>query len=124
PADTATRITYVYFPNGAIMNNWTPAAEGTAFELPSILKPLEPFRDQLLVLSGLDNHPAQGLPGLDVSGEHPRASGAFLTAVHVNSKTGDLYAAVPIDQIIARDLQKNTQWALPELGISPSEMLW
>ena len=123
PADTATRITYIYFPNGAIMNNWTPAAEGTAFELPSILKPLEPFRDQLLVLSGLDNHPAQGLPGVDVSGEHPRASGAFLTGVHVNSKARDLYAAASIDQIIAREFQKKTQLASLELGVESSEIL-
>jgi hypothetical protein len=121
--DAATRIAWVYFPNGAIMNKWTPTTEGTAFELPEILKPLEPFRDQLLVLSGLDNHPAQGLPGIDVSGEHPRASGAFLTGVHVNSKARDLYAAVSIDQIIAREFQKNTQLASLELGVESSEIL-
>src|SRR5437867_5728140 len=121
--DAATRMTVVYFPNGAIMDKWRPSTEGAAFELPPILRPLAPFRDQLLVLSGLDNHPAQGLPGVDVSGEHPRASGAFLTGVHVNSKARDLYAAASIDQIIAREFQKNTQLASLELGVESSEIL-
>src|SRR5439155_10570941 len=69
-----TRMTFVYFPNGAIMNKWAPTVEGAAFQLPAILEPLAPFRDQLLVLSGLDNNPAQALQGIDVTGEHPRAS--------------------------------------------------
>src|SRR5581483_5907348 len=84
-ADVPTRMTFIYFPNGAIMNKWIPSAEGSGFEFPATLQPLEPFRNQVLVLSGLDNHPAQGLPGIDVTGEHPRASGAFLTGVHINS---------------------------------------
>ena len=121
--DAATRVTFVYFPNGAIMNKWTPATEGPAFELQPILQPLAPFRDQLLVLSGLDNHPAQGLPGIDVTGEHPRASGAFLTGVHVNSRTRDLHAGVSIDQIIAREFQKHTQLASLELGVESPETL-
>jgi hypothetical protein len=121
--DTATRLTIVYFPNGAIMNRWVPAAEGAAFEFPPILEPLAPFRDHLLVLSGLDNHPAQGLPGIDVTGEHPRASGGFLTGVHVNSRARDLHAGVSIDQIIARELQKHTQLASLELGMESPEIL-
>ena len=37
------RMGFIYFPHGAVMNEWTPAAEGTNFELSTILKPLEPF---------------------------------------------------------------------------------
>ena len=96
-ADVATRMTFVYFPNGAIMNKWTPSTEGAGFELSPTLQPLAPFREQLLVLSGLDNHPAQGLPGIDVTSEHPRASGAFLTGIHVNSRARDLLAGVSVD---------------------------
>ena len=122
-ADVATRMTFVYFPNGAIMNKWTPSTEGPAFELPPTLQPLVPFRDQVLVLSGLDNHPAQGLPGIDVTGEHPRASGAFLTGIHVNSRARDLLAGVSVDQIIAREFQKHTQLASLELGVEGPETL-
>ena len=122
-ADTATRMTFVYFPNGAIMNQWGPAADGAALELSPILQPLAPFRDQLLVLGGLDNQPAQGLPGIDVTGEHPRASGGFLTGVHVNSRARDLHAGVSVDQIIAREFQKQTQLASLELGLESPEIL-
>ena len=57
------RLTFVYVPNGAIMDKWTPAAEGAAFEFTPILEPVAPFRDQLLVLSGLDSKEAWGVPG-------------------------------------------------------------
>ena len=66
-----TRLGFVYVPNGAIMEDWTPAAEGTAFELTPILKPLAPFRDRLLVLTGLNSNEAIGVPG-QPGGEHLR----------------------------------------------------
>ena len=50
------RLAFAYVPNGIVMKHWTPAAEGTAFELPRILGSLEPFRENLLLLSGLAQH--------------------------------------------------------------------
>ena len=47
------RLATVYFPNGMAMEYWTPAAEGSGFELPVVMKPLEPYRNRLLVVSGL-----------------------------------------------------------------------
>jgi hypothetical protein len=117
------RVGFVYFPNGAIMNQWVPGTGGPGFKLSPILEPLAPFQSQLLVLSGLDNNPAQGLPGIDVTGEHPRASGAFLTGVHVNSRARDLHAGVSVDQVMAREFQKRTQLASLELGLESSEIL-
>jgi Protein of unknown function (DUF1552) len=122
-AAAPVRVGFVYFPNGAIMNQWLPATEGAGFKLPPILEPLAPFQNQLLVLSGLDNNPAQGLPGIDVTGEHPRASGGFLTGVHVNSRARDLHAGVSVDQVMAREFQKRTQLASLELGLESSEIL-
>src|SRR5713226_4832831 len=52
-ASPLARFAVVYVPNGIIMDRWTPAAEGAGFEFPTTLQPLAPFRDQLLVLSGL-----------------------------------------------------------------------
>ena len=47
------RLGFVYFPNGAIMDQWIPKTTGSGFEFPSTLAPLEPFRDQLVVIGNL-----------------------------------------------------------------------
>ena len=52
------RMGFIYFPHGAIMDQWTPKTAGKDFEISPILKPLEPFRKQLTIVSGLDNKPA------------------------------------------------------------------
>src|SRR5919198_6250481 len=46
---------FIYFPLGAIMDQWTPKGEGKDFELPTITKPLEPFKNQLTIISGMEN---------------------------------------------------------------------
>ena len=58
------------------MENWTPAAEGRGFELTPMLEPLAPFRDRLLVLSGLNSKPPAGLTGANI-GDHARAVDAL-----------------------------------------------
>ena len=70
------RFAAIYCGNGANMYQWTPATEGANFEYSPILKPIEPFRERTLVLTGLDNFPAtdQG----DSGGQHPRAAPAFM----------------------------------------------
>lgn len=55
-ANPVSRLSIVYAANGMIMNKWTPATEGTGFELTPILEPLAPFRDRMLVLSGLTHN--------------------------------------------------------------------
>ena len=52
-AKPVSRLGIVYVPNGIVMQSWTPAAEGSGFEFTPILKPLEPFRDRVTVISGL-----------------------------------------------------------------------
>src|SRR5271165_2665767 len=47
------RLALLYVPNGKNMADWTPKAEGGAFELPAILEPLRPVRHDVLVLTGL-----------------------------------------------------------------------
>src|SRR2546421_7894357 len=62
-ANPVRRLGIVYAPNGMIMQQFTPKAEGTAFELSPTLEPLAPFRDRMIVLSGLANkeaHPREG----------------------------------------------------------------
>src|SRR5688572_22689251 len=65
------RMMFVYVPNGAVMNQWTPAAEGTDYELPPILEPLAPHKNDVLVISGLAQR--QGEANGDGAGDHARA---------------------------------------------------
>ena len=71
------RFGVVYVPNGVVIDQWTPATTGAGFELSPILKPLEPFRDRLLVLTGL----TQNVNGLTAgSGAvHGRCATKYLT---------------------------------------------
>ena len=45
------RMAMLYVPNGIIMDQWTPAAAGKDFAFTRILKPLEPFRDDITIVS-------------------------------------------------------------------------
>jgi Protein of unknown function (DUF1552) len=94
-AHPVSRLGIVYVPMGAVMNNWTPAAEGAGFELPPILQPLAPFRSKVVVLTGLDNEPAIARLG-EPAGGHGRIGGAFLTGVHAKPTEGaDFEASTP-----------------------------
>ena len=111
------RLGFVYVPHGAVMRNWTPPGEGAGFEFTPILEPLEPFRDRLVVLTGLDNTPAATMPG-DPGGGHGRVTGAFLTGVRAKPTEGaDFEAGVSVDQIAAAQLGRRTELASLEVGI-------
>ena len=71
------RLAFVYFPHGAVMDEWTPAGAGRDFQLGRILAPLAPYRNRLTVVSGLENRHAYGpvhtiTPGTWLSGSSPR----------------------------------------------------
>ena len=112
------RFSIVFAPNGMNMSDWTPKATGKSFEMTSTLAPLAPYRDQMLVLSGLDNNPGYPLPGEGESAPHERAGGVFLTGVHPK-RQGEV--GISLDQIIARELGKHTQLASLELGLHSSD---
>ena len=103
------RLGFVYIPNGAIMEQWTPAAEGKAFELSPILKPLEAHRERITVVSNLDSRPAEAAEG-EGSGDHARASAVWLSGVHPKRTEGaDLRGGKTIDQMAADVLGRDTQ---------------
>jgi hypothetical protein len=103
------RLGFVYIPNGAIMDQWTPAAEGKAFDLSPILKPLEAHRDRLTVVSNLDSRPAEAIEG-EGSGDHARASAVWLSGVHPKRTEGaDVRGGKTIDQMAADVLGRDTQ---------------
>jgi len=115
------RLGFVYVPNGAIMNQWTPATTGADFQFTQILKPLEPYRERLLVLSGLAQVNGRALG--DGAGDHARAGATFLTGVHPKKTEGvNIQAGISADQIAAKELGKFTQLASLELGIESNQL--
>lgn len=120
PAAPAVRLAFVYVPNGIIPGAWTPTVEGANFEFTRTMKPLEPFREHLLVMSGLAQNNGRALG--DGAGDHARAGATWLTGVHPKKTEGaGIHAGVSVDQIAARELGKSTQLASLEIGLdSPS----
>jgi hypothetical protein len=109
-ADPVRRLGIVYVPNGMMMDHWTPATEGVGFNFPTILQPLERFRNQIEVLSGMH--------GVDAEGPHARASTRFLTGVASQRDDGsNLKAGISMDQIAGRVLGQETQLSTLELAI-------
>ncbi len=112
-----------YVPNGVIMDQWTPAAEGALTDLPATLQPLTPFKDKLLIVSGLADAPAFPLPG-EGTGDHVRAAATFLTGVHPKKTDGpDIRGGTSMDQIAAGVLGRETVLASLELAIDPNELI-
>ena len=103
------RFQTFYVPNGMAMEFWTPKGEGSAFELSPIMEPLAPFRDQMLVLSGLK---------ANWNYIHAGASGSFLTGTTRGGRNEvEIIADVSVDQLLARRFARDTQVASLELSI-------
>jgi Protein of unknown function (DUF1552) len=114
-----TRLAFSYVPNGVVMKHWTPTTAGEAFEITRTLQPLQAFREDLLVLSGLSHHNAEALG--DGGGDHARAAACFLTGVHPKKTAGaDIQAGVSVDQIVAQKLGGGTRFPSIELGCEDS----
>jgi len=116
-AKPINRFGVMYVPNGMIMKNYLPLTDGPGYELTPTLAALAPFREHVLVLSGLDCIPTPGRPG----GAHAKASTRFLTDVSPPLSETWLDAGVSMDQILAQETGKATQLASLELAIESSE---
>lgn len=111
------KMAFVYFPHGAIMlpgnDQWTPKGEGREFELSRILKPLEPFKKQLIVVSHLGNKPAES------AAVHAIVPGTWLSCVHPhNGQSPD--GGVTIDQMAAAHIGQDTPF--PSLEVKTEGM--
>jgi hypothetical protein len=113
------RLVFAYVPNGVILSDWTPQGAGREFALSKILAPLQPVRDELLVLSGLAHRNANALG--DGPGDHARAGACFLTGVHPRKTAGaDIHNGVSADQIAARAVASETRLPSLEVGCEES----
>ena len=117
-ATTATgaplRTAFVYFPNGAIPSAWWPEGDGKDFSLNRTLQPLATNRQQLQILSGLDD--LNAMAGTDGGGDHARANGTLLTGVRLKKSATDIHAGISIYQVIAREVGNVTR--LPSLELT------
>ena len=113
------RLAFNYVPNGVTMKSWKPSATGADFEFSPILKPLEAYRNDIFVLSGLDHHQAESLG--DGGGDHARAGACYLTGVHPKKTAGaDILAGISVDQIAAQKIGSATRMSSLELGCEDS----
>src|SRR5688500_12236477 len=113
-AKAAPRLGFVYIPHGAIMDKWTPAAEGAGFEFTPILKPLEPFRDRLNVISGLGHKAA------DTTAVHSLSPTTWLSGGRPKATQGvDAYAGSTADQTAAQAIGQET--ILPPIEIATED---
>jgi len=109
------RLAFVYVPNGIMMDGWNPDYEGKLADLPRILKPLEPYKQDITLLGNLTHNTGRAL--LDGAGDHGRCCGSYLTGIQVKKTTTDIKAGVSMDQIVAKQIGGQTRFASLELGL-------
>ena len=116
----ARRIAVVYVPNGIVMNQWTPTGSGAEYEFTRILKPLETFRNDITLVSGLANLAATKAKG----GGHAKASGSFLSGTPPKYTAGaDVRAGITFDQIAAKQWASELRVPSLQLGCEDSRMV-
>jgi hypothetical protein len=106
------RMAFVYFPHGAVMNQWTPQKDGPDFDLPPIIASLKPFQNQLTVISGMENKSAIAAP------VHAITPGTWLSCVPPRI-SHDPYGGITVDQIVAKHIGQDTP--LPSLEVGTEE---
>src|SRR5262245_1792069 len=121
PATAVRRLGVVYHPNGVIYDKWLPAGVGRTFELSPTLAGLQPFKDQLIVVSGLFMDFAEALG--DGGGDHSRACGAYLSGVHVRKSDSVVEGGISMDQIAARAFERDTQLSSLQLQMDDNSLV-
>jgi hypothetical protein len=97
------RLGYFYFPHGAIMEKWTPTANGRDFEMSPILEPLKAFRNQLTVFSNIGNKPGES------RAVHALVPATWLSCVHPQEGL-EPHMAATADQIAAVQIGQDTPY--------------
>jgi hypothetical protein len=110
PARPQPRFGAIYFPNGAILEEWTPSTTGKDFAFTPSLKPLEPFRDSMVVVTNLTRAATQG-------GDHAVSAAGWMTgAAAKRTEAEDIRAGVTIDQVVAKQIGQDTPFPSIELA--------
>jgi len=115
------RLGVIYHPNGVIYDKWLPTGAGTDFRFSPTLAPLEPFREKLIVITGLFSDQAEALG--DGGGDHSRASGTYLTGVHVKKSDDVVENGISMDQIAAKVFENDTQLSSLQLTVDDNSFV-
>jgi hypothetical protein len=117
-AQPVPRLGFFYVPNGIYPSAWRPVDEATSFTLAPTMSPLEPFKDQLVPISGLSNWEAE--PRGEGGGVHSRIGPSWLSGSRPKRTEGSDYrCGVTADQVAARELGKQTPLPSIELTVDP-----
>lgn len=119
-ANPQLKLGLCFIPHGAVMANWTPVGEGADFKLSRTLAPLEPYKNQVVVVTNLAHKmAAPGGPG-DNGGDHTRSPTVYLSGVHPKRTDGaDIRAGTTIDQMAAEKIGQQTP--LPSLELATED---
>jgi hypothetical protein len=110
-----TRMAFLYVPNGVNLSEWKPQGRGPQYRLGTSLAPLEPFRNDLQMISGLSHR--SGFASGDGGGAHARAMATVLTGVRPRKTAGaDIRAGISIDQVAANAIGQATRFPSLELS--------
>ena len=115
------RFGVVYHPNGVIYDKWLPTGTGSNFELSFTLSGLQKFKDKLIVMTGLASDQAEAIG--DGGGDHSRASGSYLTGVHVKKSDSLVENSMSMDQILAKEFGRDTQLSSLQMTADDNSML-
>jgi hypothetical protein len=113
-AASKTRFGAIYYPHGATMDKWTPAGEGSNFELSEILEPLKLFRDRINIISDLTHPQAYG--GGSATSNHTRSAAAYLSGAQARIGP-QAYLGITVDQLAAQKIGQDNPMPSLELGI-------
>src|SRR5262245_50554666 len=116
-AAPATRLGFIYFPHGALQDQWQPKTVGRNPDLPFILEPLEPLREYVTVVSGLRNKNGEG--GVP----HGIIEETWLNCVHPRQRNTETGRGVSADQLAARYLNANVTIPSMEICGEPGGMI-
>ena len=114
-----TRFGAIYVPHGATMDKWTPATEGSGFELSEILQPLKPFYERINVISDLSHPQAYG--GGSATSNHNRSAATFLSGAHAEAGPR-AHLGITMDQFAAQHIGQDTPLPSVEMMIEDATL--
>jgi len=114
------RFGAIYVGMGFNMPIWTQPNPNGALEMNAILQPMDAYKERMLVVSGCDSKEGDGIDG----GQHPRMQTSWLTGSRAFRTEGvNIHAGTSLDQVVARNWEKDTQLASLELAIESTDLL-
>jgi hypothetical protein len=120
-AKPVKRLSVIYHPNGIVDYGWNVKEIGPLGELSPILKPIEAFKSQMIMISNLAHAEAEAKG--DGNGDHARAGGTHLTGVHVRKSETNVEANISMDQIAAKAFESETQFGSLQLTLDANTMV-